>query len=548
MKKWASMGLAVSAIMMGGVATADVLHLTNGQRQVGVIIQSRTDTQNVTIRTTAGDLTIPRGRISRVETTSVGESYVQLGDQYLTAGNPQKALETYEEGLQADPGNIDLQQKAQQARGGLEDQRAEGQMALDARARRILEQVRQLGAQKNFEAAYNLMRTIEPSEVSPARAQYDKALADLFLQWGIHLYDFQNTAEAANKFNEVLKIDPENARAKQLLIRTFQGDPTKLQEMSAYYLESSDPDERMKGAEALFKLQQYEQALPVFLEYIGDTDLNHRYNITNRVTSMLDTLHQQYASRGDYRTALQYFTLYLQVNPDENADPTPYSRYIYMIKREQTDMNSPDSRLELALLAEELGLIDTARQEYKNILVMDGQSSGALTALRRFAESDLADARDFMAQGNYVLAEQMSQRLINEYGMYPDLIAQANQVMAQARVEAQRLAQSKRQQAVALAERGDNYYAQAMEYWGAYVSTEVNVNIRAFSPRNEAAKYLSQALFAWRTALEMDPSLGDPTTYNLHFKIQDASAKYAQIANRRPPPLPPRVNRSLRTQ
>lgn len=547
MKKLASVCVAATSLMMVMPAEGDVLYMSDGQKQVGVIIENRTDNRNVTIRTTAGDLTIPRTKIARIENTSTGESYAQLGDEYLTAGNNQKALETYEAGLQLDPGNLDLQQRAQTARGGMATQRAEAQVALDGRARRVVDQARQLAAQKNFDAAYNLMRTVAPSDVSPARAQYDAALADLFLQWGLHLYDHQNTGDAAQKFTEVLKLDPENARAKQLLIRTFEGDPTKLNETAAYYLQSQDPDERMRGAESLFKLQQYDQALPIFMEYIGNTDLNHRYNITNRVTSMLDTLHRQAASRGDYVTALQYFTQYIQVNPDPEADPTPYSKYIYMIKREQTDMNNPQSRLELALLAEELGLIPTAKEEYRNILTMDAESSGALAALRRFAESDLADAREFMAQGNYVLADQMSQTMISEYGMYPDLLAQANQIMAQARVEAQRIAQNTRQQAVALAERGDNYYSQAMEYWGAYVSTEIDINKRAFSPRNEASKYLGQALFAWRTALQMDPTLGDPTTYNLHFKIQDATAKYSQIANRRPPPLPPRVNRSRRT-
>jgi tetratricopeptide (TPR) repeat protein len=331
-----------------------------------------------------------------------------------------------------------------------------------------------------------------------------------------------------------------------MLIKTFEGDPTKLAEMAQYYTQSASPEDQLKGAESLFKLQQYEQALPIFAKYMSDSDLNHRYNITQRLQFILDTLHQQYASRGEYRKALEYFMQYMQVKPD--ADPTPYSKYVYMIKRAETDMNNPEARLQLAMLAEQLGLIPTAKEEYRNVLAMDGKSSTALAALRRFAESDLSDAREFLAQNQYVLAEQKAQSVASEYTMYPDLIAQANQVQAQAKVEAEKVAQNTRQQARALAERGDNYYSQAMQYLGAYVSTETDINKRIFSPRNEAAKYLGQAIFAWKTALQLDPSLGDPTTYNLYFKIQDASAKYSQVANRRPPPLPPRVNRATRTQ
>src|SRR5690606_16752128 len=146
--------------------------------------------------------------------------------------------------------------------------------------------------------------------------------------------------------------------------------------------------------------------------------------------------HQQYASRGDYRQALQYFQQFMQVKPD--ADPMPYSKYMYMIKRAETDMNNPNARFELASLAEQLGLIDTAKEEYRNILAIDAESTGALTALRKYAESDLADAREFLTQGQYTLAVQMAQQLPQEYPMYSDLIAQANQILAQAQVEAQK--------------------------------------------------------------------------------------------------------------
>ncbi len=542
MKRYAGMVTVAAALCTASIpGFADVLIMNDGSRQVGIIVKPKSNGSNVTIRTTAGEVTIPRSKVTRVEEQPPAVSYSALGDEFLKAGNFDKAIETYETGLQFDANNVDLRQKLQQARGGVSTQNAEAQAAMDERSRRVVDQALQLARSGNFENAYSTLRSVEPSDVSPLRGEYNKALVQIYMLWGQNMLDRQNTGGAAEKFNQVLKLDPENARAKELLIKTFEGDPTKLQESAQFYLQSSNPEEQLKGADALYKLQQYEQALPVYLKYMSDTNLNTKFNITQRLQYILDSLHQQYASRGDYRKALQYFTTYMQVKPD--ADPMPYSRYMYMIKRSETDMNNPESRFELASFAEELGLIPTAKEEYRSILTMDPESSGPLAALRRYAESDLADAREFLAQGQHTLAVQRAQQIPTEYPMYPDLIALANQVQATAKVEQAKAAQSVKAEARALAERGDNYYQQAMQYLGAYVSTETRNDVRIFSPRNEAAKYLGQAIFAWRTAVQMDPTLGDPTTYNLYYKIQDAQAKYNTVANRRPPRLPPRINR-----
>jgi hypothetical protein len=117
-------------------------------------------------------------------------------------------------------------------------------------------------------------------------------------------------------------------------------------------------------------------------------------------------------------------------------------------------------------------------------------------------------------------------------------VRDAQQVQTRAALEQQKVQKTKQQQAVALALRGDDYYAQAMSYFSSYLSTEINRNARVFSAREEAAKYFRQALYAWQVALATDPSLGDPTSYNLNFKIADATDKYIRIANRNPPPMP----------
>lgn len=529
-------GLALTVLVASTPAFADTLYLTDGTKQQGLIVKAKTDGSRVTLRSASGELAIPRTKIQRIEETSLATSYGQLGDQFLQKGDFDQAIKNYQEGLAADPNNMDLQQKMQQARGGVSSQNTQAQVAQDDRARLAIDQAMKLARAGNFDTAYNTMKSVEPSEMSPLYPEYRKNLAQLYLLWGQSMLDRQNTGGAAQKLNEVLKIDPNNAQAKALLIKTFANDPTKLEQSAEFYLAQESPQEQLKGAEALFKLQRYEQAAPVFAKYMNDTDLDRQFNIKQRLITIYDTLHQQAASKGDYRKALEYFTQYAQLKPD--ADATPYSKYLFMIKRAETDMNNPSSRVELAMFAEQLGLIPTAKEEYRNVLAMDPKSSGALTALRRYADSDMADAREFLQQGQYTLAVQMAAGVVQQYPMYPDLIAQANQIQAQANVELTQVQQNKKAEARALAERGDNYYQQAMQYLGAYVSVETDPAKRVFSPRNEAAKYLGQALFAWRTALQMDPDLGSPATYNLNFKIQDAQNKYAAIANRRAPAIP----------
>lgn len=529
--------LMLTTVAMGAAGLqADTLHMVNGQKQTGIIVQQKTDASRVTIRTTSGEISVPRSKISRVEEASVASSYGQLGDEFLNASNYEKAIENYEAGLALEPGNLDLKQKLQEARGGVNAQSAQVQAATDDKARRGIEQARRLANAGDFELAFNTLKSFEPTDTNPLYPEFTRTLVEINLLWGEKLLDRQDTGGAAAKLTEVLKLDPANARAKQLLVRTFEGDPTKLEQSAQFYLQSEVPEEQLKGAEALYKMQRYSEAVPVFAKYAADAALDRQFSIKQRLATGLDILHQQAASQGNYPAALQYFNSYLSVKPD--ADQTPYSKYMFMIKRTETDMNNPASRFELASFAEQLGLVPTAKEEYRNILGMDAQSTSALTALRKFADSDMADAREFMNSGQYTLAANMAQGVVTQYPMYPDLIAQANQLQAQAQVEAQRIGQAKKAEARALAERGDNYYNQAMSYSTAYGSTELSDSVRIFSPRNEAAKYLGQAIFAWKTALQIDPELGDPTSYNLTFKIQDATNKYSAIANRRAPRIP----------
>lgn len=519
------------------VAPADVVYLRNGQKQVGVITQGGPNQPRVTIRTISGELTIPADRISRIEQEPAAVSYAKLGDQYLDAKRAQDAIEAYKKGLEADPNNADLQSKMQQAQGHVADAAEAAKQSADVKVQQVIDNSAELIKAKKFQEAYDALHAVEPAADSPASPAFKRAMSDLYYLWGVDRGDRQDTAGAAEKFQMALRYDPENPKAKQGMVVTFTGDPTKLKEMSEYYIKSDKPEDQVKAADAYFKLHEYEKAMPIYLKYVADPNLGSDI-MRDRLKIIFQNLHEEYARQGDYPKALQTYLNYLQFAPD--ADQTPVARYQYMIKRQETNVNDPTSRAALAKFAEELGLTKTAKDEYVAVLTLDPKNADALAGLKRFATSDLQDAQDYFNQGQYVLAQQQAASVAGSYSQFADIVRQAQELQTRAALEQQKAQKSQQQQAVALALRGDDYYNQAMSYFSSYVSTDVQRNTTVFFPRDEAAKYFRQAIYAWQTALQMDPSLGDPTTYNLNFKISDAYAKYIKIANRNPPPMPQR--------
>ena len=95
-------------------------------------------------------------------------------------------------------------------------------------------------------------------------------------------------------------------------------------------------------------------------------------------------------TNGDYEKAYDIYRQFLEFSPNE--DQVPLARYEYMIRRSKTDQNDPNARAQLARFAEERGLIETARQEYLNVLLIAPKNSTANEAMRRFAAVDLQDA------------------------------------------------------------------------------------------------------------------------------------------------------------
>jgi tetratricopeptide (TPR) repeat protein len=535
--------LLLAGVAIHSVAVADVILLGEGKQQAGVIIKDVPGDRTVTIRTASGDIAIPRDKITGIQKESAADSYARIGDQHFARNDFGSAMAAFSKAAELDPKNTTVTEKLREVEAALAGDAAAKEREALKRIDEMIAQAVQLARDKKFEEAAQVLRTADPGENSPKTGPYRRAYAEAYMLWGMDRLDRQDFSGAQDKLQLALKLDPKNDSIRQQLAKVWEGDPTKLEEVVQFYKASNLPEDQLKVADAQFKLRNYEAALPVYLKYLQDPKFASP-TMRQRVTLMFDMLHRQFAEKGDYAKAIEVYRLFLEYSPDE--DPGPIAKYEYMLRMSKIDKSDATSRADLALFAEKQGMTDTAKQEYANVLTIAPDNKLASEGLRRFAEADLQDARDFFSEQQYLLSVQKARDVEREFTVFPDVVKQAQELVAKSEIEQQKVAKNAQQQAIALALRGDDYFNQALAYIASYTSSNVNPNTRVFSPKVEATKYLQRALYAWRQALQIDPSLGAPTSYDLHNKIADAYAKYAVLANPNPPRLPTRDNSRLK--
>ncbi|MCX7718188.1 MAG: hypothetical protein N2111_07285 [Candidatus Sumerlaeaceae bacterium] len=518
-------------------ASADVIHLRNGQKQAGLIIANDPAQPTVTIRTSMGELAIPRSKVARIEDEPDALGYGHIAQEFINAGDYERAAAELAEGLKLDKDNAVLREKmaaVEAARGKAKEAAAQEEAQ---NFDKVLADAQALAKEKKFDEAIRLLRTVDPAGDSARSVPYRQVASQIYTEWGISRADHQDPAAAVDHLQMALRLDPKNETARRQLVRVWEGNPAKLDEVIAFYKDSTKPEDRLRLADAYFRQKNYEQALPIYLEYFGQPGTADQVTY-DRIRLMFDMLHRQYADQGNYARALEVYKQFLEFSPEESQ--SPLARYEYMLRRSQTDLTDLNARAELARFAEERGMAETAREEYRNILAVNPRHEAALAGLKRFADADAQDLRDFFAQGEYLLVRQKARDISASYSMFPDIVKEASELDAKAEVEQRKVAKTQQQQAVALALRGDDYYNQALAYLSAYTSSERDRSVRVFSPKIEAAKNLQRALFSWRQALQISPDLGAPTSYDLYNKIADAQAKYMVLTNPNPPRLPSR--------
>lgn len=509
-------------------ARADVVRLADGSMLYGVVQTAPASAPNVTIQTSGGGFALPKRKVAAVEQESDAMDRTRLGDGYLKAGKYSESASEYEMALKADPSLAAAKEGLQKAQTELARINAAKQGAASTDIGTALDNVQKLVAEKKFEEAYSVVRTINIASAPDLKPRYDKLMAEGAYKWALDCIDRQNPGRAAELLQVAVRLDPANDEARRKLVSLWEKDPTQLDRAVTEYAKSEQPEDQLKLADALMRQHKYEEALDKYIRYGSDPKLMTP-DRTDRMRQAFQFVHSEYARRAEYDKAVVVYKAFLDRFPSE--DLVPLARYEAKLKATQTDMTNPDAVAELAAYVEERGFADQSRKLYAKVLELKPDNALALGAMQRFAAQDLQDVAVFMSDGQYALAAGKAAEIEQLYTMLPGVTQQAGVIKQQAAKMQAQAVQNAKQQGTLYAQRGDDYYSQALSYMSAYMSTNVDQRVRVINPKDEAVKYLRLAIYAWQGALQLDPSLNDPISYDLGRKIAEANGRLAQMTS-----------------
>lgn len=525
-----ALGAAIALLPAAG--WSDIIYLKDGSNVKGSIDKKTQNGANVTIHTTAGDISMPKTKIDRVEQEDEATNHLRIANQHLALKKWPEAAAEFTQALQINPNLTEAATGLKTAQGEIQklqeaQQKASGQSAKEAIANGV-----KLTEEGKLEEAVAVLRAVNIAAAPELKGEYDKALASCSYKLGLKFLDHQDPSRAAAMLDYSLKIDPTNTDARNKLLTIWGTDTSQVDKVVAALKDSTKPEDQVKLADAYIKQKKYEDALKIYVKYASDPKLIPPSTL-DRMHNAFQVVHVEYATKGDYEKAMIAYEYFLQLFPNES--PVPLARYDCLLKASKMNLNDPDQLAEMAEYGEQRGFLEPAKKAYIKVLSMKPNQPVALAGLRRAAEASLQDLMAFYNDGQYALAAAEAYQISKDYVLLPDVVKQAQDMQARGQEALAQQAASTQQQAVALAKRGDDYYAQAQGYLSALVNTQVNSNQRAFSPKSEAAKYYRQAQFAYQQALSLDPSLGDPMSYDLNRKISDAASMYAQLSSTTPP-------------
>ncbi|MBX7247276.1 MAG: tetratricopeptide repeat protein [Candidatus Sumerlaeaceae bacterium] len=532
---WGRLAGTCALLAVAAMGAADTITTTDGKVLEGSIDKMTLKQQLVTIRTSSGSLSIPQGKIAKIVQESEATNSLRVADQHLALGKYQDAANEYRKALQADPSLAAAKEGLAKAEAALNQLATDQQEADKAGSLETLKKVKELISEKKFTEAINLLRGSKLSSDPTVQKEYQELVADGSHLYAVYLVDKQDPARAVEMLQLSLKLNPDNEDARKLLVELWGNDPTKLDKVAAELKKSKSPKDQLKLADTYFRQKKYEDALRIYVKYSGNpADLPAE--ISDRIRRTFELVQSEFAMRSDWDKAIATYELYMNFNPE--ADPVPLARYQCKKQAAATDMSDADAVAMLGHFVQEHGFADHARKIYAKALELNPNQAVAKEGLQRLADAQLAQLSALVQDGQYTLVSIAANDIVRDYAALPDVVKSAQNIQATgAKMQAKEVA-DKGKQAQAWGRRGDEYYSQAQSYIGYMTSSDVNKNVRVFSPKQEAVKYLGMAIQAWQSALQLDPSLGDPISMDLNNKLAQANGLYTQLTWSKPPYMP----------
>ncbi len=514
-------------LFLWGIAVADVLIFTTGERKEGLIKSDKTPDSIVFI-SAGGEMRIPRSRIAKIIKEPHDVSYVKIGKGYLARQDYAAARRYFEKALELNPGNED----AHKSIDAIEDHlRQEAAHRIRERSEEINLSIKKIGElmeEKKFEEASGLLDKTERANPSPAQAASLKNLkARLHYLWGLNSLDHLNPRGAATHFEKSLAIQPHNQEVFEKLVAIWEKDPNMTENVIAIYKQQyrvnpHNLEIARRLADLYFRTRNYAEAIP-YLTKIHEKSTTPDPLIEHRLRNSLAQLYTTAATGKDFVTAALYYRQLLKTFPNQDPTPLYYYEYAGMLKELKPDDYA--GHVKLGNFCKEHHLNEEAKKEFLYVLDHNPRNVGALKGLTEYARNDLAEAELAFRKKDYDATVYLVGQIANDYIKLPGILTSAYELKERAENEIRREKRNKSERALRLAQRGDEYYATANAHINALKSTDRRSDIHLMSDKEEAKKFLNRAIGVWEKALKIDPSLARIDSEDLNTKLRDARAK-----------------------
>jgi tetratricopeptide (TPR) repeat protein len=525
-------GIAIAAIALASTAPADVIVLKDGSRLEGRVetVPGRTD--RVLFLTGNAQVEYPRARIKELIEEPDAVDYRRIGLKMLETNSFSEAAEYFRKSLAADPDDEEAKAGLERASAELGRIAEESQRASSATIDALIDDARAAIKAGDFPRAEDLLRRAQeagPSETQRLAAQL--VLIDLHTAWGFQRWDRMDPKGAEKHYSRVLELDPDNANAQERLLQVWANDPSKREEvLKAYQLKlRKDPDNlelNAKVADLLIALQRFEEAVAP-LEKLHASPRYQQIGYSRQLETTLKDLSRKYSDQNNYDQAIRYFERLMAAFPGTDGSELAVLRYRRAVS--QLDPADYTGRARLIGELDRAGLTDYAADEAELIRTFIPEDPIIRRILQKQAETALADIADALQRGDYLVVQDSASRFVNRFARYPDLVQKAQEMNQRATVEAERQAKSRKDKAREIADRGIEYYQQALAFSNQLRSTEVRSGSRPYSAKQEAIKFARRAIDHLETAIRTDPSLAPISGMDLNSRLADAKRLYSNL-------------------
>ncbi len=514
---------------------ADVVVLTDGTQLEGRAESVLGSDDRVAFISGTGRLELPRSRVSEIREETDAEDYTRIGDQYLKARNYPAAVQQYQKAVEADSTHAPAQAGLKEAQSSIQAEQGERVRALQEKIGQELETIPKLIAEDKYDDADAFLKRIMTSEITDAqRLTAQRYTRDLYLAWAFARYDRLDYRGAEEKYLRVMEMDPENKDARDALLRIWITDPRKKPDvLKAYQSKLKDEPNNLEYSQIvgdlLYEFERYDEAIEPLEKIYSTPRLANRGYDTKLRNAYKQAVLRKYDDR-DLDGAIALYEKMLAVFPNE--DQTNLIVYRYERDRGKLAENDWNGKALLVKRLQEAGLTQLATREAELILRYDPTNKGADEVLRKDSEDEYRRIQEAMNSGNYLVARDLALRFVSTQTRYPKLVESAQELYNKADIEAKRQEKENRERARVLAERGIDYYNEALRNVDLMTDSERRSDYRPISYKQEAIKYARRAVDHYETALRIDPSLGAISGMDLNARLRDAQELYNGLTDR----------------